>query len=365
MKKIRMKYKDEYSSPDVVFGILNQIKKCTTKKWNIMEICGGQTHSILKSGIDELLPEQINLIHGPGCPVCVTPAAVIDKAIRIALTENVILCTYGDMLRVPGNEGDLFSARAKGADVRITYSPMDAVDIAKKNNDKDVVFFGIGFETTAPANAMSIYAAYKEKVQNFSVICSHVLVPPAIYTLLSNPQSNIDGFLAAGHVCTVMGYNEYIPLVEKFNIPIIITGFEPADIAQGIFMCVKQLENDTAELENQYKRSVSKEGNIHAAKILSEVFTISDKSWRGIGVIPMSGYSISEKYSDYNAENKFDVGDIVEKEDPLCISGEILQGYKKPVDCKAFGKKCTPSSPLGAPMVSSEGACSAYYTYKK
>ena len=360
-----MKYLDEYRDLETAKKLSEEIKKITTQNWNIMEICGGQTHSILKYNITELLPPEITLIHGPGCPVCVTPLELIDKAIKIAKREDVIFTSFGDMLRVPGSEEDLLSIKAKGGIVKMVYSPLDAVKIAKENPDKKVVFFAVGFETTAPANAMSVLEAQKNDIKNYSILCSHVLVPPAIEALLSSPENKIQGFLAAGHVCTVMGYEEYIPLVEKFKIPIVVTGFEPIDILQGILKTVKQLENKECKIENQYSRVVKKEGNLAAKKLLEKIFVTTDRKWRGIGEIPMSGWKLKDKYSIHDAEKIFEVGDIVTKESSLCIAGKILQGINKPVECEAFGKKCTPEHPLGAPMVSTEGACAAYFHYGK
>lgn len=330
-----------------------------------MEVCGGQTHTILKYSIDELLPKEINLIHGPGCPVCVTPLEMIDKAIAIASTKGVIFTSFGDMLRVPGSQLDLLTVKANGGNVRMVYSPMDAVKIAEQNPTKNIVFFSVGFETTAPANAMSVLEAHRRGLKNYSILCSHVLVPPAINVLLSSSNSSIQGFLAAGHVCTVMGYEEYIPLAEKYKVPIVVTGFEPIDIFQGVLNCVEQLENGKFEVSNQYNRVVKREGNPEAKKVIFEVFETTDRKWRGIGNIPKSGYKIKEKYSMFDAENIFDVGSIEVNESPLCIAGEILQGIKKPMECSAFGKECTPEHPLGAPMVSTEGACAAYFHYKK
>lgn len=330
-----------------------------------MEVCGGQTHTILKYSIDELLPKEINLIHGPGCPVCVTPLEMIDKAIAIASTKNIIFTSFGDMLRVPGSELDLLTVKANGGDVRMVYSPMDAVKVAEQNPTKNIVFFSVGFETTAPANAMSVLEAHKRGLKNYSILCSHVLVPPAIDALLSGSNSTIQGFLAAGHVCTVMGYEEYIPLAEKYRVPIIVTGFEPIDILQGVLSCVIQLENGKFNVLNQYNRVVRREGNPEAKKVIYEVFEVVDRKWRGIGNIPESGYKIKEKYSMFDAEKIYEVENIEVNESPLCIAGEILQGIKKPMECSAFGKECTPERPLGAPMVSTEGACAAYFHYKK
>ncbi|GBD87206.1 hydrogenase expression/formation protein HypD [bacterium BMS3Abin03] len=360
-----MKYLNEYRDPVAAKNLSKKIKEITTKNWKIMEICGGQTHTILKYSIEELLPGEITLVHGPGCPVCVTPLEIIDKAIAIASMEGVILTSFGDMLRVPGSEHDLLSVKANGGIVKMVYSPLDAVKIAEKNPDKKVVFFGVGFETTAPANAMSVVEAHRKKLNNYSLLCSHVLVPPAINALLSSPLNKIEGFLAAGHVCTVMGYEDYIPLAEKFKTPIVVTGFEPVDILQGIYMAVQQLEDGRCGVENQYSRVVSKEGNIAAKKLIEEVFETTDRKWRGMGTIPNSGWKLKDKYSDYDAEKLFNVESIEVNESPLCIAGEVLQGLKKPTECPAFGNECTPEHPLGAPMVSTEGACAAYFHYGK
>lgn len=360
-----MRFIDEYRDAETIKAISGQLKKTTTKPWVIMEICGGQTHTIMKYNIEEFLPSQIMVVHGPGCPVCVTPLEMIDKAIHIASRSDVIFTSFGDMLRVPGSKDDLLTVKANGGDVRIVYSPLDSVNLAEKNPDKKIVFFGVGFETTAPANAMAIKEAARRGLKNFSILSSQVLVPPAIEALLSSENSRVQGFLAAGHVCTVMGYHEYIPLVEKFKVPIVVTGFEPADIMQGILMTVKQLEQNKHEVENQYSRVVQKEGNSAAQNLLKDVFEVVDRKWRGVGTIPKSGYRIRDKYSLHDAEKVFDVGEITANESPLCIAGEILQGYKKPFECSAFGKECTPEHPVGAPMVSSEGACSAYYRFKK
>jgi hydrogenase expression/formation protein HypD len=328
-----MKYLDEYRDAESALKFSDAIKKITTRKWTIMEICGGQTHSIVKYGIDELLPESITLVHGPGCPVCVTSVELINKAIEIASKPNVIFCSFGDMLRVPGNDKDLLSVKANGGDVRTVYSPMDALNIAIKNPDKEIVFFAVGFETTAPANAMSVYQAKKKIIMNFSILVSHVLVPPAMEAILSSSLNKVQGFLAAGHVCTVMGYTEYYPIAEKYKVPIVVTGFEPVDILQGIYMCVKQLEENRAEVENQYTRSVKKEGNIRAQNIIKEVFEIVPRKWRGVGEINKSGLALKKEFHDYDAEQKFDVMDISAEESPDCIAGLVLQGVKKPFDC--------------------------------
>ena len=359
-----MKYLEEYRDADLSKKLLNAIKKITSKNWTIMEVCGGQTHSIVKFGIDELLPDEITLVHGPGCPVCVTPLEQIDKAIDIASRPDVIFCSFGDMLRVPGSDTDLLTVKAKGGNVKIVYSPLDALKLAKENQDKEVVFFAVGFETTAPANAMAVYQASKQSIKNFSVLVSHVLVPPAIETILSSENNRVQAFLAAGHVCAIMGFEEYEPIVRKYNVPIVVTGFEPVDILQGVYMCVKQLEEGRAEPENAYSRIVSREGNEPAKNIIKEVFTVVPRKWRGIGEIPQSGLGLSDSYKDFDAERKFGVVDYTRAESTECISGLILQGVKKPNECPAFGVKCTPEHPLGATMVSSEGACAAYYRYR-
>ncbi|MCA9882840.1 MAG: hydrogenase formation protein HypD [Anaerolineae bacterium] len=359
-----MKYLDEYRDGDVTRNLLDQIAKTVTRPWSLMEVCGGQTHNILKSGLDTLLPPEITLIHGPGCPVCVTPLELVDKAVHIASLPNVILTSYGDMLRVPGSERDLFSVKAAGGDVRIVYSPLDAVKIAQDNPDKEVVFFAVGFETTAPANAMSVFQAKRLGLNNYSILVSHVTVPPVLTALLEADDVKVDGFLAPGHVNAVMGYWEYEDLVEKHPVPIVVTGFEPVDLARGILMTIRQLEEGRAEVENAYERAVTREGNVAGQKLVSEVFEMADRKWRGIGVVPMSGYRLRAPYTAYNAEARFpDVATIVTEESALCISGEILKGIKKPIDCPAFGKECTPQTPLGATMVSSEGACAAYYRF--
>lgn len=360
-----MKYLDEYRQADAVKKLAEQIKKITTRDWVLMEVCGGQTHAIVKYGIDKLLPKEIELVHGPGCPVCVTPLEVIDKALAIAQKPNVIFCSFGDMLRVPGSREDLFSIKARGGDIRIVYSPMDALKIAKENPDKEAVFFAVGFETTAPANAMAVFQAARQKMSNFSILVSHVLVPPAMEAILSSKKNRVQGFLAAGHVCTIMGYTEYPPIAEKYNVPIVVTGFEPLDILEGIYLCVKQLEEKRAEVENQYSRSVREKGNEPAQNTIREVFEIVPRKWRGIGEISQSGFRLKEKYRAFDAETKFKVENIITNESAECISGLILQGLQKPTECSAFGKKCTPEKPLGATMVSSEGACSAYYRYRQ
>jgi hydrogenase expression/formation protein HypD len=360
-----MKYLDEYRDPKLAMQLSRQIHKMTTKPWVIMEVCGGQTHAIVKYGIDTLLPDKIELVHGPGCPVCVTPLEIIDRALAIAVQKNVIFCSFGDMLRVPGSKTDLLSVKAQGADVRIVYSPLDAVKIAEDNPQQEIVFFAVGFETTAPANAMAVHQAKELGLKNFSLLVSHVLVPPAMEAVLSSKLNRVQGFLAAGHVCAVMGYSEYPPIANKYKVPIIVTGFEPLDILQGIAMCVRQLQEGRHEVENQYVRSVELLGNLHAQDLVSKVFRVISHKWRGIGEIPQSGFCLRSDYKDFDAEIKFNVGEIKTQESPECLSGLVLQGVKKPYECPAFGIKCTPQQPLGATMVSSEGACAAYYRYKR
>ena len=359
-----MKFLDEYRDADLTRKLLADIQKTVTRPWTLMEVCGGQTHSIIKSGLDRMLPAEINLIHGPGCPVCVTPLELVDKAIALASRPEVIFSSYGDMLRVPGSSRDLFAVKAAGGDVRIVYSPLDALQIARDNPEKTVVFFAIGFETTAPANAMAVIQAKAQDLKNFVVLVSHVTVPAAISALMQSPDVKVDGFLAAGHVCTVMGYWEYEPLAERYKIPIVVTGFEPVDLLHGILDCVRELEAGRYPVLNAYARSVSREGNKPAQAVISRVFETCDRAWRGIGVIPMSGYRLKPEYRSLDAEQRFpEVQAIETKESPLCISGLVLQGIKKPLECPAFGKQCTPQTPLGATMVSSEGACAAYYRY--
>jgi hydrogenase expression/formation protein HypD len=360
-----MKFVDEYRDPESASLCAGALERITTQPWTIMEICGGQTHAIVKFGIDELLPKQITLVHGPGCPVCVTPLEYIEKALEIASKPNVIFCSFGDMLRVPGKSKDLLTVKAEGGDIRIVYSPLDAVKIAGDNPDKEVVFFAVGFETTAPANAMAVFQAHRTGLRNFSLLVSHVLVPPAMEAILSSPSNRVQGFLAAGHVCAVMGYTEYFPIVDKYHVPIVVTGFEPLDILQGIYMCVRQLEEGRWEVENQYSRTVRKEGNLPAQKLIRDVFCVVPRKWRGVGEIPRSGLGLQGKYAEYDAERRFGVADRTMEESTLCISGLILQGVKKPHECEAFGRECTPEHPLGATMVSSEGACAAYYRYRK
>lgn len=360
-----MKYLDEYRDAGVVKKLAAKIQAITTKPWTIMEVCGGQTHSIVKFGLDQLLPENVTLVHGPGCPVCVTPVEAIDKAVYIASQPNTILCSFGDMLRVPGTKKDLLTVKSEGGDIRIVYSPMDTIKIAQEHSDKHIVFFAVGFETTAPANAIAIKQAKTLGLDNISFLVSHVLVPPAIEAVLGSPENRIQGFLAAGHVCTVMGYEQYEILVEKHQIPIVVTGFEPVDILQGVYLCIKQLEQGIAKVDNEYTRIVKREGNRIAQDIMNEVFCVENRKWRGIGEIPQSGLGLAKEYAKYDAEHCFDLKGIVAEEDPRCIAGLVLQGIKRPHECEAFGKVCTPEHPLGAPMVSTEGACSAYYKYRK
>jgi len=360
-----MKYVDEYRNPEIARRIIKEIHEITTKHWVIMEICGGQTHSIIKNGIDQLIPESIELVHGPGCPVCVTPLEIIDKAIHIASQPNVIFTSFGDMLRVPGSSKDLFTVKSEGGDVRMVYSPLEAVQIARDNPNKEVVFFAVGFETTAPGNAMAIKVAAKEGLENFSEIVSHVLVPPAMEALLSSENNRVQGYLAAGHVCAIMGWHEYEPIAKKFKVPIVPTGFEPIDILEGLLAVITLLEKGEHKVTNQYMRAVQKKGNPSATKTINEIYEITTRQWRGIGPIPSSGLKIREEYSNFDAEKKFNVGSITTAESELCISGVVLLGQKKPNECPAFGKECSPTSPLGATMVSSEGACAAYYKYQR
>jgi len=360
-----LKYLDEFRDPVVAKKILKEIYAVTTQPWVIMEICGGQTHSIIRNGIDQVLPKEIELVHGPGCPVCVTPLEIIDRAIVIAGRPDVIFTSFGDMLRVPGSHKDLFMVRSEGGDVRTVFSPLESLKIARENPDKEVVFFAVGFETTAPGNAMAVAQAAKEGLTNFSELVSHVLVPPAMEALLSSPSNRVQGYLAAGHVCAVMGWDEYDPIAMKYEVPIVITGFEPMDVLDGILHTVKQLEVGTYKVENRYARIVEQGGNKPAQALIKDVFEITNRKWRGIGEIPVSGFKIREKYAAHDAELKFSVGDIQTEEPEACISGLILQGLKKPHDCPAFGKECTPQNPLGATMVSSEGACAAYYKYQR
>jgi len=358
-----MKYLTEYRNPELALKVLTEIKKTVTKPWSIMEVCGGQTHSLVKNGILNVLPKEITMVHGPGCPVCVTPLHLIDKAIYLAEEKNVILCSFGDMIRVPGSKKSILEAKAQGADIRILYSPLEAVNIAKKNPAKQVVFFAVGFETTAPANALSVLHAEKLGLINYSILTSHVLVPPAIESLMGDIDCHIDGFLAAGHVCTIMGYWEYYPLAEKFKVPIVVTGFEPLDILQGILMVVKQLEAGKYEVENQYSRIVTEEGNKAAQNTIAKVFEITDRAWRGMETIPLSGYKIKNEYAFFDAMKKMNIQIEEVEENKACLAGAIMKGIIKPFQCPEFGKSCKPQNPLGAPMVSSEGACAAYYHY--
>jgi hydrogenase expression/formation protein HypD len=358
-----MKYLDEYRNSRLALSVINEIRRIQTRPWVIMEVCGGQTHSIVKHGIDHLLPEGIELVHGPGCPVCVTPLENIDKAHAIAAQPNVIFCSFGDMLRVPGSNGDLFTLKSQGADIRVVYSPLDCLKIARGNPDKHIVFFAIGFETTAPANAMLAFRAKQDGAHNVSILVSHSLVPPSMTYILQSPLNRVQGFLGPGHVCTIMGYREYEPISERYKVPIVITGFEPLDLLQGTLMTVRQLEAGTAAVENQYSRILDREGNVGARKLVNSVFEVSDRKWRGVGWIPKSGYKLRWEYREHDAEKLFHVKEIDTKEPAVCISGQILKGIKKPHDCPAFGTACTPLTPLGATMVSAEGACAAYYAY--
>jgi hydrogenase expression/formation protein HypD len=360
-----VKYVSEYRDADTSRRIAEAIDKAVTRAWAVMEVCGGQTHSIVKNGIDQLLPEEITLIHGPGCPVCVTPLETIDRAIALAKSPDVTFCSFGDMLRVPGSEWDLLSVKAAGGDVRIVYSPMDAVKLSATNPDRQVVFFAVGFETTAPATAIAAHTAREQGLMNFSLLTAHVLVPPAIEAILKSPDCRVQGFLAAGHVCAVMGYTEYEPISAEYKVPIVVTGFEPVDILQGILMCVNQLEEGRADVENQYKRVVQREGNPSARALMNRVYEPCDRKWRGIGTIPGSGLKLREEYAEYDAERKFDLDMRPVEEPSECKAGLVLQGVIKPNECPAFGVQCTPDQPLGAPMVSAEGACAAYYRYRR
>jgi hydrogenase expression/formation protein HypD len=354
-----------YRDPAAARGLAAAIAAITTRPWNIMEVCGGQTHSIIKYGIDQLLPEGVNLIHGPGCPVCVTPLEDIDKALAIAALPGVILCSFGDMLRVPGSRQDLLGLKAEGADVRIVYSPVDALEIARKHPDKEVVFFGVGFETTAPTIALAAYQAKQAQLKNFSLLACHVRVPPVIEALLASPGNRVQGFLGAGHVCTIMGCDEYRPLAERYRVPIVITGFEPVDVLHGLYACIKQLEEGRFEVENAYRRVVKEHGNPAAQQLLRQVFEVVDRNWRGLGMIRNGGLALNDEYRDFNAERRFSVDAVAAQEPAACRSGEVLQGLMKPSACPEFGVRCTPERPLGATMVSSEGACAAYYRYRR
>ena len=358
-----MKYLAEFRDEALARTLLDDIARITTREWAVMEVCGGQTHAIIRNGIDQLLPPAIQLIHGPGCPVCVTPLEMIDKALAIAAMPGVIFCSFGDMLRVPGSRKDLFSIKSEGGDVRVVYSPLDALKIARENPDRGVVFFGIGFETTAPANAMAVFQARRQGLTNFSMLVSHVLVPPAIEAILNSPANRVQAFLAAGHVCSVMGYRQYLPIASRYHVPIVVTGFEPLDVLDGIRRAVVQLEAGRAEVENAYERAVSAEGNLPAQQILQQVFEVTDRNWRGIGAIPGSGWRLRAELRDFDAAERYGVAAIATEEPSICRSGEVLQGLLKPNQCSAFGTLCTPRKPLGATMVSSEGACAAYYQY--
>lgn len=360
-----MKFVDEYRDGPLAQKLAREIQRLVSRPWTIMEICGGQTHAIVRFGLDELLPAQITLVHGPGCPVCVTPLELIDKAVEIAARPEVIFCSFGDMLRVPGSQKDLLTVKAAGGDVRIVYSPLDAVALARKHPERQVVFFAVGFETTAPANAMAVVQAARAGLENFSILVSHVLVPPAMEAILSSPNRRVQGFLAAGHVCAVMGCTEYEPLAAKHRVPIVVTGFEPLDILEGIRLCVQQLEAGRARVENAYARAVRHGGNLPAQALIRDVFRVVHRKWRGVGEIPHSGLGLQEKYAAFDAEQRFGVAELTVEESPECISGLVLQGLKKPQECPAFGTRCTPEHPLGATMVSGEGACAAYYRYRR
>jgi len=359
-----VKFRDEYRDGALAREFVDAIARTVTRPWTLMEVCGGQTHAIVRFGIDRLLPSAVTLVHGPGCPVCVTPVEYVDKAIEIAARPGVVLCSFGDMLRVPGTHGDLLAAKSRGADVRAVYSPLDALAVARAEPERQVVFFAVGFETTAPANAMAAYQAKRAGIRNFSMLVSHVLVPPAMRAILDAPQRRIDGFLAAGHVCTVMGYEEYEPIAARYRVPIVVTGFEPLDILEGVYLAVRQLEAGRAEVENQYSRSVRREGNRAAQRIMGEVFEVAPRRWRGIGDIPESGFRLADGYADFDAEQRFGTVSVDDEACGECISGLVLRGEKKPTDCPAFGARCTPERPLGVTMVSSEGACAAYYRYR-
>jgi hydrogenase expression/formation protein HypD len=360
-----MKYIDEYRDGKETGRFVEAIRRIVTRPWTLMEICGGQTHTLIQTGIDQMLPEPITLVHGPGCPICVTPLEMIDKAIALARRPGVILTSFGDMLRVPGSGIDLLGAKAEGAEVRIVYSPLDAVELAVARPDRQVIFFAVGFETTAPANAMAVWQARARDLRNFSILCAHVLVPPAMEAILGSPDCRVQGFLAAGHVCTVMGYREYEPIAARYRVPIVVTGFEPLDLFQGIYMALRALEENRWGVENQYRRAVRSEGNPHARRLLAELFEICDRSWRGIGTIPGSGYRLRPELARFDAERRFDLESLETKESSSCVAGRILQGQVKPNECPEFGARCTPDRPLGAPMVSSEGACAAYYRYRR
>lgn len=360
-----MKYLSEYRDPVLARALVDRIRASASRPRVLMEVCGGQTHTIVRQGLQELLRDAVEMIHGPGCPVCVTPLEQIDRALHLAERPDVIFTSFGDMLRVPGSDCDLFQVRARGGEVRVVYSPLDALEIARRSPDREVVFFAVGFETTAPANAMAVWRARELEVENFSVLVSHVTVPPAMEAILSSPDNRVEGFLAAGHVCTVMGWREYEPLAERYGVPIVVTGFEPVDILEGISMAVAQLEEGRAEVENQYVRSVRREGNRPAQELVDRVFHLVDRAWRGIGEIPSSGLGLRDEFAAFDAELKFGLHDIRAREPEECMAGDVLRGRIKPFECPAFGGACTPEHPLGAPMVSSEGACAAYYQYAR
>ncbi|XWW45030.1 hydrogenase formation protein HypD [Fibrella sp. USSR17] len=358
-----MKHLTEYRDPELVEQYIQELHKTATRPWTIMEVCGGQTHGLVKNGILNLLPDLVTMVHGPGCPVCVTPVNLIDKAVYLAEEKNVILCSFGDMIRVPGSTKSLLDAKAGGADVRILYSPLEAVRLARENPDREVVFFAVGFETTAPANALSVVQAQKLGLKNYSILASHVLVPPAMEAVIQDDDTHIQGFLAAGHVCAIMGIDEYGPLVKRYKMPMVVTGFEPVDLLQGILMVVRQLERGECKLENQYARVVRPEGNPEARRIIEQVFAVVDREWRGIGMIPGSGWAVRPELAAFDADRKFSVSITNVPECPDCIAGLVLKGIKKPHECSQFGRVCSPERPLGAPMVSSEGACAAYYHF--
>jgi hydrogenase expression/formation protein HypD len=360
-----MTWLDEYREPAAAGRLLAAIRAATTRPWVLMEVCGGQTHAIVRHGLDELLPPEVTLVHGPGCPVCVTPLELIDRAAAVAARPGVIFCSFGDMLRVPGSRTDLLAVKAAGGDVRVVYSPLDCLTLAERHPDRTVVFFAVGFETTAPANATAVWQAARRGLTNFCVLVSHVLVPPAMEAILSSPRNRVQGFLAAGHVCTVMGTAEYEPLAERFRVPVVVTGFEPVDLLDGVLRCVTMLEAGRHGVENAYARAVQPAGNPHARRVVDEVFEVADRKWRGIGTIPRSGYRLRPEYAEFDAERRFAVGDLAAEESKVCLSGLVLQGLKKPHECPAFGKECTPATPLGATMVSTEGACAAYYHHRR
>lgn len=359
-----MKYLDEYRDPKLAARLLDAIRRTTTRPWTLMEVCGGQTHTLIRSGIDRTLPEGLRIVHGPGCPVCVTPLEQIDRALAIASRPDLVFCSFGDMLRVPGSRGDLLQVRARGGDVRIVYSPLDAVRIAAETPDREIVFFAVGFETTAPATALAVWQARQRRLANFSMLVSHVLVPPAMHAILSSPDNQVQGFLAAGHVCTVVGYDEYDAIAGRFRVPIVVTGFEPVDLLEGILMTVRQLENGRHDVENQYVRSVRRGGNREAQRMIAEVFEVCDRAWRGCGVLPRSGLRLADSYREFDAERRFEVVSVTALEPTECRSADVLRGAIRPNECSAFGTTCTPDHPLGAPMVSNEGACAAYWRYR-